>query len=403
VTVAFDSVPILWLTIDEGELSIPRTGPDYNFTRNHWNSYKPKFEALTAGEAPPEAVAAVSAKLEAALGDYQQALYGRVLNEMTQGALKPLVTELGGSKALLDAFTTLGLPRAVQEDEFLHAMLYGNQQLVDDNQIMQSYALRLAQPITGTNLLVNPRLVMQQAGDERRTALAKIVNEYLDAITAKEHVEAPDYIAGTRRALDLTMRIAQIETPVPADEAIAGLHASSNSPTVLGNPTTFAATVTAGANVSFAWNFGDDSTGTGVTPSHTYAQAGIYLVRVTASNSLGQQTAETIVQVHAPDPNAVPVAGLTATQDGPTALGEPTRFAASVTAGSNVSFAWDFGNGKAGVGANPSHRYDKPGIYAVRVTASNSVSQATATMQVVVEPADPGQTTQQLYLPALNQ
>jgi hypothetical protein len=399
VTVAFDSVPILWLTIDEGELSIPRTGPDYKFTRNHWNSYKPMFEAFTAGETSLEAVAAVSAQLEAALGGYQQALYGQVLTEMSQGALKPLVTELGGSKALLDATTTLGLPRAVQADEFLHALLYGNQQLVDDSQIRQSYALRLAQPITGTNLLVNPRLVMQQAADDRRAALAEIVNEYLDAITAKEHVEAPDYIAGTRRALDLSMRIAQIETP--GGDAIAGLQASSNSPTVLGSPTTFAASVSAGANVTFAWDFGDSGTGTGATPSHTYAQAGIYLVRVTASNSLGQQTAETIVQVHAPDPNAVPVAGLTASQDGPTALGAPTRFAANVTAGSNVSFAWDFGDGKAGVGPTPSHTYSAPGVYTVRVTASNSVSQATVAMQVVVEPAVPGQATSQVYLPSI--
>jgi PKD repeat protein len=108
-----------------------------------------------------------------------------------------------------------------------------------------------------------------------------------------------------------------------------------------------------------------------------------------------------IVLVHAPDPAAVPVAGLTATPDGPTALGETTNFVAGVSAGSNVGYAWDFGDGSSGVGPAPSHTYAQPGSYLVRVTASNSVSQASAELQVVVEPASPGQVTHRLYLPAV--
>lgn len=90
-------------------------------------------------------------------------------------------------------------------------MLYGNQQLVDDSQIVQSYALSATQPSTVTNIMVNPRLVIGQKAHQRKEAFAGLIDHYLDAITAKTHVEAVDYVADTRRELDLAVRIAQVE------------------------------------------------------------------------------------------------------------------------------------------------------------------------------------------------
>ena len=172
------------------------------------------------------------------MGGYQQEMYARILNEMTKGSLAPLAVEAAGSKALLDSFVTLGLPRAAGDDEFLHAMLYGNQQLVDDGQIMQSYALSLTQPITGTGLLVNPRLVIGQVAAERSTAFTGMVNEYLDAITAQTHSELPDYIANTRRALDLTMRIVQLDVPVGPTPTPPGPTPTPPGPTPTPTPPT---------------------------------------------------------------------------------------------------------------------------------------------------------------------
>jgi hypothetical protein len=151
--------------------------------------------------------------VETALGSYQQLLYGRILNEMQQGSMKGMATELAGSKALLSAITTLGLPRAINSDEFLHAMLFGNQQLVETNQIMNSYAMSITQPITGANLLVNPRLPLLQAADDRTAVFSGMIDEYIDAITAKTHSEEPDYLANTRRMVELTARIVQVDLP----------------------------------------------------------------------------------------------------------------------------------------------------------------------------------------------
>jgi MYXO-CTERM domain-containing protein len=56
-----------------------------------------------------------------------------------------------------------------------------------------------------------------------------------------------------------------------------------------------------GSIVSWAWDFGDGSSGTGVAPKHTYAAAGTFLVRLTVTDDKGA-TAEdpAIVTITAP-------------------------------------------------------------------------------------------------------
>lgn len=125
----------------------------------------------------------------------------------------------------MDAFVTLGMPRAVANDEFLHALLFGDQPLVNEPLIRNAYAISATQVITGPALLYNPRMIVQETGSERATAFRGLVNEYLDAISAHTHVEEPDYLTSTRRALDMTMRIARLEdappvTPVPGTEKV---------------------------------------------------------------------------------------------------------------------------------------------------------------------------------------
>jgi PKD repeat protein len=95
---------------------------------------------------------------------------------------------------------------------------------------------------------------------------------------------------------DLLNNSAVVTTTVD-EMPIAGLAAFNDSPTALGNPTNLWATVTAGSNVSYAWNFGDTLTAPGNPVSHTYALTGTYTAVVTATNSRGSMTATTQVQV----------------------------------------------------------------------------------------------------------
>jgi hypothetical protein len=190
------------------------------------SSLKDQFESSSGVDTPSpqevirreELLVKTTTDIHNLLGAFQQELYGRILAEITNGSLRPLAVELAGSKALLDSFVTLGLPRAVANDEFLHALLFGEQKLMEDSQILRSYAISAIQPITDVNPLVNPRLVIEQTAGERFDVFRELLKAYLDAITAQTHIELPDYIAVLRRMLELTVRIAHLdfpETPVP--------------------------------------------------------------------------------------------------------------------------------------------------------------------------------------------
>jgi hypothetical protein len=229
LTVNFDGVAVMSLSLFDSQVGMAYDDRANRFTREDWTllyDFKRRFEALTVADVPSPEMAAqqaqlaatVTSKVETTLGQYQQGLYARVLNEMQQGSMKVMATELAGSRQLIDALVTLGLPRAVNSDEFLHAMLFGNQQLVTTNQIMNSYALSITQPITGVSLLVNPRLPLLQEADERTVVFSRMIDEYIDAITAETHAEEADYLANTRRMLELTARIIQVEVPVDPND-----------------------------------------------------------------------------------------------------------------------------------------------------------------------------------------
>jgi len=166
---------------------------------------------------------------------------------------------------------------------------------------------------------------------------------------------------------------------VAVEEGITELTARNDSPTQLGDATTLTATVTAGSNVAYFWDFGDDEIGSGAVVSHTYLNVGAYTAIVTANNSFNVMTTTSLVTI-----TAAPIAGLTAVNDSPTPLGRPTTLTATVTAGSDVVYAWTFGDGEIGYGKIVSHHYPACGAYTAVVTASNSANSVTVTTSVKI-------------------
>jgi hypothetical protein len=82
------------------------------------------------------------------------------------------------------------------------------------------------------------------------------------------------------------------------DEAIGTVSAVNDGPMILGNMTTFTATISAGSNVTFTWDFGDDSpTKLGAVVTHTYEIAGDFTATVTVSNSRGVEQETTAVTI----------------------------------------------------------------------------------------------------------
>ena len=171
---------------------------------------------------------------------------------------------------------------------------------------------------------------------------------------------------------------------VTATVPVTGLVADNSSPTALGAPTVFTATVAAGSPVTYTWDFGDDAAAVTTTLSvisHTYAAAGAYTATVTAANSVSAVSATTAVRL------AVAIGDLQLTSDSPTALGQPTRFTATISSSNSVSYTWDFGDGSAVTTTTVpviSHTYAAAGTYTALIIAANSVSAPTATTTVEV-------------------
>ncbi len=188
-----------------------------------------------------------------------------------------------------------------------------------------------------------------------------------------------------RYTLVVTPHVAQAVTPAPftilgiPDEFIEGLDANNDSPTMLGEPTLLTATITSGTNVSFQWQLGDETLADGAQVTHIYPGVGEYTAVVTASNTANLLTDTTVVTI-----TDVPVGGLVAANDSPTALGMVTMLTATVAAGSNVTYTWFLGDGIVQAGAVVTHTYPAIGSYQAVVTASNSANWLAASTDVTI-------------------
>ena len=133
------------------------------------------------------------------------------------------------------------------------------------------------------------------------------------------------------------------------DISVSGLAAANNSPTTFGNTTSFNATITAGTNVFYSWNFGDNTSGYGAAPNHTYAQPGTYTATVTATNSDNLLTAATVVTIYqsaVADFVGTPVSGTV-----------PLSVTFTNSSAFATSYLWQFGDGATSTAISPTHVY----------------------------------------------
>ncbi|MDN3497515.1 PKD domain-containing protein, partial [Planococcus sp. APC 4015] len=138
-----------------------------------------------------------------------------------------------------------------------------------------------------------------------------------------------------------------------------------------------------GPIASYAWNFGDGTTGTGATVSHTYAAPGTYQVTLTVTDGQGMTDFVTN-QVSVLAANVLPTAAFTSTVDQALKV-SVNGTTSSDSDGTISSYAWDFGDTATATGATASHTYGAGGTYTVTlVVTDNRGGTATTTQDVTV-------------------
>lgn len=91
-----------------------------------------------------------------------------------------------------------------------------------------------------------------------------------------------------------------------------------------------------------------------------------------------------IVDMGADEFAVLPIAGLSASSTSPAPTGQAVDFTAVITAGTAVSYTWEFGDGSTGSSRVTSHIYSEPGIYTASVTAENPLGSQSTDMEVMI-------------------
>ncbi len=158
-------------------------------------------------------------------------------------------------------------------------------------------------------------------------------------------------------------------TPLIAPTAAFIASPLSGTAPLLVNFNAATSTDTDGFIVSYDWDFGDGSTGTGVTPNHTYTESGVYMITLTVTDNDGltdsfEESINVIIQLEAPTPFFI------ATEN----FLEVTFDASGSTDidGEIVSYDWSFGDGNTATGVTTVHTYASAGMYVAILTVTDN-------------------------------
>lgn len=126
-----------------------------------------------------------------------------------------------------------------------------------------------------------------------------------------------------------------------------------------------------GDPLTYRWDFGDGSTGAGVSPDHTYTAGGEYGVTLIVNDgkedSLPHVTTAAITEINDPPsadagPDQSAPVNDTVTFDGSSSY-DPDGYI--------THYQWDFGDGTAGSGETTTHTYSNVGTYTVTLTVTD--------------------------------
>lgn len=126
---------------------------------------------------------------------------------------------------------------------------------------------------------------------------------------------------------------------------------------------------------SYAWNFGDGTTGSGMVTSHQYRTVGLFQAQLTVTDVRGAQATlvKSITVSAATPPSGV---SITVSPSGGATVSQDLFFTAQAVAAPGRTIArydWNFGDGESSSGSTTTHRYRVTGSFVVSLVVTDDV------------------------------
>lgn len=137
-----------------------------------------------------------------------------------------------------------------------------------------------------------------------------------------------------------------------------------------------------GRGLTYAWDFGDNTSGNGLAVSHSYQSGGSYTVTVTVTDVINQSsTARQTVTVTVPPPQA----SFTYTNNSYGGITFDASGSTSDPSTSITTYSWDFGDGYTDSTSNSQdyHSYSNYGSYNVTLTVTDGTGQTSQVTNTV--------------------
>jgi len=210
-----------------------------------------------------------------------------------------------------------------------------------------------------------------------------------------------DYSASTSRSVSIRLVPPGIILP-PNGTPVASFTYAPSTPITQADVTFDASlsTDSDGRIVSYAWNFGDGSQGSGAVVKHDFSAAGSYTVTLTVTDDRGQSAS--VSKSVSVSSTTAPKADFVVSPATP-AVNQRVYFNAAASTASVgrtiVSYDWDYGQGRQDSGLLVWHIYTEPGTYTVVLTVTDDAgNKGTTTKTVTVGTG--ALTAEFTYLPA---
>lgn len=118
------------------------------------------------------------------------------------------------------------------------------------------------------------------------------------------------------------------------------------------------------SDAQYGWDFGDHTTSTDISPSHSYSSIGSYTVKLIVTDKNGCKDSATAVI------NVFPAKANFTLSDTFTTC--PPLVVSITNQSVYTQLNWDFGDGNASIDSTPSHIYTYPGTYYVKLSVKNN-------------------------------